>query len=79
MEKIKQKTIKCTHNWIDVCVVYYPKINSEGMAMKCTRCHTLGFVKFKSEQQPIVVDGFDIFQAEYLSNGKSFCSWDAHL
>lgn len=80
MEKIKQKTDGCAHNWVDVCVVYHPKMNAEGKAVKCENCHSLGFIKDKSDvKRPIIVNGYDVFQAEYLPNGKPYCVWDAHL
>lgn len=71
-----ERATECAHAWEEVCAVYHRRLGVEGTAVRCSICERLGFQK--ANKKPMLVDGREIFQAEYR-NGRPSEVWDAHL
>lgn len=68
---------ECAHAWVDVCAVYHRRLGVEGMAIRCGCCDQLGLRK--ADGEIVLVNGRDVFQAEYRADGRPSEVWDAHL
>jgi hypothetical protein len=92
MEALKREVTDCVHVWEDVCAAFSPRLNAEGVAVRCGHCGVLGFqrartlrvvpenrLKLEYVGEPTVMKGIDIFQAEYFDDGRPLHVWDAHL
>lgn len=67
----------CEHDWVDVCPGYHRRLDIEGMAVRCTRCNQIGLRK--TNKNVVLVNGRDVYQAEYRADGRPNEVWDAHL
>jgi hypothetical protein len=83
---------ECAHVWKDVCIAFSPRLNAEGVAVRCEKCGVLGLqrarasratpegrLRFEIFGEPTLVKGTEVFQAEYLDDGRPHHIWDAHL
>ncbi len=86
------KFTNCIHVWEELSPAFSKIHNAEGIALRCGNCRTLGFqrtrlfrvfpekrLKFEYIGEPVVVNGMDIFQAEYLHDGRPLHVWDSHF
>jgi len=72
-----ERATECAHAWSVVCAVYHRRLGVEGTAVRCPTCGQLGFRK--ANEKPMLVNGRDVFQAEYRADGRPSDVWDAHL
>lgn len=92
MEALNREGMNCTHVWENVCIAFSPRLNADGVAVKCSLCGVLGFQRTRALRElsenrlrlecigkPTVVKGIDIFQAEYMNDGRPLHIWDTHL
>lgn len=71
-------SMECNHDWCDVCNGYHIRLGIEGPVSVCYKCNKIGFRK-SNDETPIPVNGRDVYQTEYQSDGRPREIWDAHL